>query len=92
MKAKIEVDVPEWQIGEKVSLYFPDTMTTQETCKINEGHWRKEILKIYEPEFSGCNYKVKVNFYCSKCNKISPWHYSYCPNCGVRMIESKIKE
>lgn len=29
MKAIIAVNVPDWQIGEEVSLYFPDTMTTK---------------------------------------------------------------
>ena len=29
MKAIIAVDVPDWQIGEEVLLYFPDTMTTR---------------------------------------------------------------
>lgn len=26
MKALIEIDVPEWQIGKTVDIYFPDTM------------------------------------------------------------------
>lgn len=31
MKAIIKVDVPEWQTGQEVSIYFPDTMTI--SCK-----------------------------------------------------------
>ena len=31
--AIIRVKVPEWQIGEKVSIYFPDTMFIHSTCE-----------------------------------------------------------
>lgn len=33
VKAIIQVEVPEWQIGEKVSLYFPDTMQKSAICE-----------------------------------------------------------
>lgn len=33
MKAIIELDVPEWQIGQEVSIYFPDTMSVKGICK-----------------------------------------------------------
>ncbi len=39
MKAKIEVEVPSWQIGEKVSIYFPDTMRKDSVCEKAEGIW-----------------------------------------------------
>lgn len=32
-KAIIELEVPEWQIGEEVSVYFPDTMRAKGKCK-----------------------------------------------------------
>ena len=40
--AIIRVKVPEWQIGEKVSIYFPDTMFIHSTCEraIQEHHNR----------------------------------------------------
>lgn len=34
MKAVIELDVPEWQIGQDVSVYFPDTMLKHGKCKL----------------------------------------------------------
>lgn len=33
MKAVIEVDVPEYQIGQEVSVYFKDTMCVKSVCK-----------------------------------------------------------
>jgi len=33
MKAVIEVDVPEYQIGQEVSVYFKDTMCVKGVCK-----------------------------------------------------------
>ncbi len=35
MKAIIRLDVPDWQIGEKVSVYFPDTMVLNSICEID---------------------------------------------------------
>jgi len=32
MKAIIKLDVPDWQIGKKVSVYFPDTMVLNSIC------------------------------------------------------------
>lgn len=31
--AVIKIRVPKWQIGERVSIYFPDTMCTWGTCE-----------------------------------------------------------
>ena len=33
MKAIIRLDVPEWQIGQEASIYFPDTMVTFAKCE-----------------------------------------------------------
>ena len=33
VKAIIEVEVPEWQIGKEVSIYFPDTMNIKGVIK-----------------------------------------------------------
>ena len=43
MKAIVEIDVPEWQIGRDVSVYFPDTMVAHGTCNSND-----EITKILD--------------------------------------------
>ena len=34
MKAVIELDVPEWQIGQDVTVYFPDTMVKHCKCEL----------------------------------------------------------
>ena len=33
MKAVIKLDVPDWQIGQDVSVYFPDTMFKTGKCE-----------------------------------------------------------
>ena len=33
MKAIIELDVPEWQIGQDVTVYFSDTMMQRAKCE-----------------------------------------------------------
>ena len=33
MKAVIKLDVPEWQIGQEVSVYFKDTMVKKGICE-----------------------------------------------------------
>ena len=35
MKAIIRLDVPDWQIGKKVSVYFPDSMVLNSICEID---------------------------------------------------------
>lgn len=34
VRAVIEVDVPEWEIGERATIYFPDTMQTTGICRV----------------------------------------------------------
>ena len=38
MKALIELDVPEWQIGQEVAVYFPDTMRKRGKCEAVPAH------------------------------------------------------
>lgn len=38
MKAVIYLDVPEWQIGQDVTVYFPDTMLKHGKCELLEEH------------------------------------------------------
>lgn len=33
VKAIIKIEVPEWQIGKEVSVYFPDTMCVKATVE-----------------------------------------------------------
>ena len=34
MKAAIYLDVPDWQIGQDVTVYFPDTMIKHGKCEL----------------------------------------------------------
>ena len=38
MNAQITLDVPEWQIGQDVSVYFPDTMLKHGKCEMMKEH------------------------------------------------------
>ena len=38
MKAIIRLDVPDWQIDQDVSVYFPDTMVKHSKCELEKEH------------------------------------------------------
>lgn len=44
MKAIIRLDVPDWQIGKKVSVYFPDSMVSNSICEIDNTEWIRDNL------------------------------------------------
>lgn len=73
MKAAIYLDVPEWQIGQDVSVYFPDTMVQHSKC---------ELLKEQEavvPLFSN----TMRHFVCQNCSLVlNEGRDNYCPSCG----------
>ena len=48
MKAIIEVEVPEWQIGQKVSVFFPDSMVTHSVCMKKQDS--KEWLSTFNTD------------------------------------------
>ena len=84
MKAIIRVNVPDWQIGQEVSLYFPDTMTIKGTCeKEKTGTW------LTQSEFCdkmGIRPSGLIDFFwCSECNRPSNFKSQYCPDCGTKM-------
>lgn len=47
MKAIIRLDVPEWQIGQEVKVYFPDTMCVKGTCEDEENILKDTIGSSY---------------------------------------------
>ena len=50
-KAVIKVEVPDWQIGQKVSIYFPDTMCIKATCEaVKEKDCAKKITNTTDKE------------------------------------------
>lgn len=76
MQAVIKLDVPEWQIGQEVTVYFPDTMQKQGVC---------ELPKEQEAQ-------IQNNGKCPRCGwnfedgELEFSHLDsgkfYCPNCG----------
>lgn len=92
MKAIIKVDVPEFQIGQEVTVYYRDTMCIKGVCEKEEerkkGRW----------EFVSYGDGIG-NYHCSECRAIADsyyvgnlanrhWEYNltrYCPNCGAEM-------
>ena len=83
MKAIIKLDVPDYQIGQEVSIYFKDTMMVKGVVENNTGEW------VQDGEIWEENYK------CSKCGKpmrkilvektiIGHWS-DFCPECGADM-------
>ena len=59
MKAIIELDVPDWQIGQEVSIYFPDTMNIKATVQedkrktgIQEKIANAESVDLFSSYFS----------------------------------------
>ena len=83
VKAVIKLEVPNWQIGEKVFLYFPDAMTKEAIC---------EYAEPAEPElhFDGEEY----TFNCPNCSAVlyhngnttdeknARNYVKYCRRCG----------
>ena len=47
MKAVIRLDVPEWQIGQETTVYFPDTMMKHGICQKDEIVRCKDCKRKY---------------------------------------------
>ena len=50
MKAIIRLDVPEWQIGQEVKVYFHDTMCVTGTCEDEENILKDTLGSCYLDE------------------------------------------
>ena len=64
VNAVIKLNVPDWQIGQEVSIYFPDTMVKHATCE--------ELITCEKCKFYPCTlleyYKGKKhskNWFCA---------------------------
>lgn len=77
-KAVIQLDVPEWQIGQDVSVYFPDTMLKHGKC---------EMMKEQEPVKPEATGRFWL---CGKCGTYVGFEdnefYNYCYNCGTPVL------
>lgn len=82
MKAIIKLDVPEWQIGQIVSVHFPDTMCKNSVCLAEEsseepGYW------IQHPDYNGNPYALEYE--CSACTHRVSRITNHCPSCGKEL-------
>lgn len=60
MKALIKLNVPEWQIGQDVNVYFPDTMMQKSVCEADNTDsikidTLKEARAIIEDSLNNAN-------------------------------------
>lgn len=71
MKAVIRLDVPEWQIGTEVAVYFKDTMMQRGICEKET-----ENIKLKQPEkckdCSSCRELTTKTFYCGMAGLENP--------------------
>ena len=92
MKAVIELDVAEWQIGQDVTIYFPDMMMKYGKCELlkeqeaKAGTWQ---WKIHGKADSGGTLGEAI---CDQCGKSTyatavKGDLNYCPNCGAKMTD-----
>lgn len=67
MKAIIKLDVPEWQIGQDVTVYFPDTMVKHEKCEPMKE--QEAIVRCKDCKFHKKNIKGK-GYCCGTCDDL----------------------
>ena len=79
MKAIVKLDVPDWQIGQDVTVYFPDTMMKHAKCELPKEQEAKTVIKIAK-RFNDCD----LTGYCPSCSRplIKDWAENYCGYCG----------
>ena len=74
MKAVIELDVPEWQIGQDVSVYFPDTMLKHGKCELlKEQEAVKPTWSRGKPFCGACGLRILGDRFCSECGRPVLW-------------------
>ena len=91
MNAVIRLDVPDWQVGKDVTVFFPDTMMKKGKCE-------KEELR-FEPAAPGIVHDIQgIRYECGGCratlwvqkDTVSlPYNmraHRFCSNCG-RMVK-----
>lgn len=66
IKGIIRVEVPEWQIGEPVTVYFKDTMMTKGICVEEDDEMHRLSLLVEEYENKKKRNPVIVCPHCGK--------------------------
>lgn len=97
MDAIIRLDVPDWQIGQEVKIYFPDTMCKTGVCEAlrpkGKWIWEEEWLPSNTAHPAECQY---AGWVCNQCHEFptddDKWEeidekpqFEYCPKCGADM-------
>lgn len=78
MKAVIRLDVPEWQIGQDVTVYFPDTMVKHCKCELleQEAVEPKKVKGYNPPMYTLYGYE------CKECKSPMMNKQPFCMGCG----------
>ena len=89
--AIIKVRVHKWQIGEEVSVYFPDTMTVKGKCERDLGtaHWEL-VDENYSQVIAKCS-ECGNFLLMEKCGKKLSEYAPKCENCGAEMCNNEPK-
>ena len=82
MKAMILLDVPDFQIGQEVMVYFPDTMKKHGKCEpLKEQPEAVKPISAEAEDMPGYTWYV-----CPDCKISVERGFSYCPRCGRRFV------
>ncbi len=83
MKAIIQIDVPDYQIGQEVNIYFKDTMMIKGVVQEPKtGHWKRTSIDLYVQH-------AMAYYQCSECGEKVIGEHNYCQFCGARMESEK---
>ena len=74
MKAVIELDVPEYQIGQLVTVYFKDTMCKKGTCEA--AGTRTTAKRRISPGGVRCGH----------CDRLLRYDSVFCDKCGKAVL------
>ena len=74
MKAVIRLDVPNWQIGQAVHVFFKDTMEKNGVCESEEPVKPKVEKALLDFE--------SWHYVCGECKKPIDIQDNFCRHCG----------
>lgn len=79
VNAVIYLDAPDWQIGQDVTVYFPDTMVKHCKCELLK---EQEVLK--PKKIKGYNPPMYTiyEYECEKCKSPMMNKQPFCMGCG----------
>ena len=80
VKAVIRLDVPDWQIGQEVSVYFKDTMMKHGICENGSAKAKYNSRSCWY-ECSDCHHTMTSAMHC-RGELIPAYKVKFCANCG----------